>query len=95
MLKNNLKDDGKRILLIAETFIDRLSDKNTDDRVKASLYVSESFIRLNMKTEAKMLILKAYNYAHSYDTKKRHSEMKKARLLSSVAQSVAKLLDDK
>lgn len=89
MLQNGMKDEGRRTLRRVQPLLERISEKRIDDRVKASIAVSGALWRLGMQTEAKRLIQQAYFYAHSYDTKRLHGDMEKARLLASIGQSIS------
>ena len=89
MLHNGMKDEGRRTLLLVQPLLERISEKRIDDRVKASITISEPFWQLGMRAEAKRLIQQAYFYAHSYDTKRLYGDMEKARLLALIGQTIS------
>jgi tetratricopeptide (TPR) repeat protein len=89
MLQNGKTDEGRRILLLSQPLLERISEKQMLDRTTVSVLVSNSLWKIGMKTEAKKLIQQACFYAYSYDTKKLHGDMDKARLLAFIGQTIS------
>lgn len=95
MLRNGMQDEGRRTLLLSQSLLERISEKQMLDRTTASISVSKSLWRIGVNTYAKKLIQQAYSYANSYDTKKLHGEMDKARLLALIGQAISIFPDSK
>jgi len=86
MLRNNLKNDGRQTLLLAQRLLGKIPENRVDDHAKASILVSEALWQNKMKNEAKKLFKDTYDYTLLYDTNKPHKHRKKARLLSAIGQ---------
>ena len=85
IFRASMKEEGHRIILLAKSLIDRIPERRIDDRIKASIFVSESLWNSGIQEEAKKLIQQAYFYAHLYD---KDGKRQKARLLSAIGQSL-------
>lgn len=86
MLRNNVKEQGRKSLLLAKQLLGKIPKKRVDDQVKASILVSNALWQNQMKKEAKVLFKSSYEYTKLYDTGKLHGKMKKARLLNAIGQ---------
>ncbi len=84
MLRNNLKNEDRQTLLLAQRLLGNIPEYSVADRVKASILVSAALWQNKMQNEAKKLFKKTYKYIHLNDTNKRHE--RKARLLSAIGQ---------
>lgn len=88
--KHGAKADSRRCAVLAQSLLERISEKRVDDRIRALTAVAELFWRLGVRKTAKELWLSAYSAAHSYDTSRLYGGMEKADLLADVAQSISK-----
>lgn len=91
MLRNNLKTDARKTLLLAQQLLEKIPKHRLNDRIKASIFVSEALWQNKRYNEAKQFFKNAYEYTHLYDTNKsklskRYSDTSKAQLLSTIGQ---------
>lgn len=88
LIQHGMKEEGYKTLTIARSSIDKISPMNMEDRVLASIAVSDAFWHNGWKRGANDLIRQAYFDAHSYDTTQPFGEMRKLDLLVSIGESI-------
>lgn len=86
MLQNNLESEGQQTLLLAQRLLGKIPKYRLDDRIKASILISEMLWQNKLQNEAKKFFKNAYELTQLYDTNKRYRVMNKARLLSAIGQ---------